>query len=80
MAVIKRNTNTKTIMELLEKCIDIKKTKDKISKSRKEIKIAQNELSDSNLSKLEKIKLKETIQKLQQKLEKTKTKLKKINL
>ena len=80
MAVIKRNTNTKTIMELLEKCVDIKKTKDKISKSRKEIKIAQNELSDSNLSKLEKIKLKETIQKLQQKLEKTKTKLKKINL
>ena len=80
MAVIKRNTNTKTIMELLEKCVNIKKTKEKISKSRKEIKIAQNELSDSNLSKLEKIKLEETIQKLQQKLEKTKTKLKKINL
>ena len=80
MTVIKRNTKTKTIMVLLEKCLNIKKTKEKISKIRKEIKTAQKELLGSNLSKLEKIKLEETIEKHQQKLEKAKIKLKNINL
>lgn len=80
MVAIKRNTNTKTIIELLEKCHKIKETKDKISKIKKEIKSAQKELLSINISKSKKIELEEVIQKLQQKKEKTKTKLKNINL